>query len=46
MCFFSAGELTKDEIEKIVTILQHPSQFKVPFPPLDLRLAQVLIFLL
>ena len=28
--FFSAGELNKDEIEKIVTILQHPSQFKIP----------------
>jgi small subunit ribosomal protein S18e len=25
-----AGELTKDEIEKVVTILQHPSQFKIP----------------
>jgi len=25
-----AGELSKDEIEKIVTIIQHPGQFKIP----------------
>jgi len=25
-----AGELSKDEIEKVVTIIQHPGQFKIP----------------
>ena len=25
-----AGELTQDEIDKLVTILQHPRQFKIP----------------
>lgn len=28
--FFRAGELSADEIEKIVTILTHPRQFKIP----------------
>jgi len=25
-----AGELSKEEIEKLVTIIQHPDQFKIP----------------
>jgi len=25
-----AGELTKEEVEKIVTVMQHPTQFKIP----------------
>jgi len=25
-----AGELSKDEIEKIVQVIQHPDQFKIP----------------
>jgi len=25
-----AGELSKEEVEKIVTVMQHPTQFKIP----------------
>jgi hypothetical protein len=28
--FFSAGELNPDELERIVTIIQNPTQFKIP----------------
>jgi ribosomal protein S13 len=27
---FSAGELNSDELERIVTIIQNPTQFKIP----------------
>lgn len=27
---FSAGELTQEEIDKIVAVIQHPRQYKVP----------------
>jgi small subunit ribosomal protein S18e len=27
---FSAGELDPDELERIVTIMQNPGQFKIP----------------
>lgn len=29
-CFSSAGELTSDELERIVLIMQNPRQYKVP----------------
>jgi ribosomal protein S13 len=28
--FYSAGELNSDELERIVTIIQNPTQFKIP----------------
>lgn len=28
--FFSAGELTSEELERIVTIIQNPTQYKIP----------------
>lgn len=28
--FFSAGELNSDELERLVTIIQNPTQFKIP----------------
>jgi len=28
--FFRAGELTQDEVEKLVAIIQQPKQFKIP----------------
>lgn len=30
MLYFRAGELTAEDIEKVVTILSHPRQFKIP----------------
>lgn len=30
MAFRSAGDLNSDELERIVTIIQHPTQFKIP----------------
>jgi hypothetical protein len=29
-CACSAGELNPDELERIVTILQNPTQYKIP----------------
>lgn len=29
-CFSSAGELNSDELERLVTIIQNPTQFKIP----------------
>ena len=30
MQFYSAGDLNSDELERIVTIIQNPTQFKIP----------------
>lgn len=29
-CVYSAGELTSEELERIVTIIQNPTQYKIP----------------
>ena len=29
-CFFRAGEITSEELERIVTIIQNPTQYKIP----------------
>lgn len=29
-CLFSAGEVTTEELERIVTIIQNPTQYKIP----------------
>ena len=30
LTFYSAGELTSEELERIVTIIQNPTQYKIP----------------